>query len=115
MIDQRVSEGIQSNFFNKKALTTKIPAQLVKRFNIPIVPVYIERIKGINFKIYISPPINFSKNSTIQSITDELNLKYAYLVSNYFVNIAHSFSQKTCMNFSRKFSLEACQLPRLIF
>tara|TARA_Y100001958_G_C20628822_1_gene166838 strand:- start:52 stop:447 length:396 start_codon:yes stop_codon:yes gene_type:complete len=74
MIDQRVSEGIQSNFFNKKALTTKIPAQLVKRFNIPIVPVYIERIKGINFKIYISPPINFSKNSTIQSITDELNL-----------------------------------------
>tara|TARA_B100001121_G_C18094711_1_gene347298 strand:- start:52 stop:447 length:396 start_codon:yes stop_codon:yes gene_type:complete len=74
MIDQRVSEGIQSNFFNKKALTTKIPAQLVKRFDIPIVPVYIERIKGINFKIYISPPINFSKNSTIQSITDELNL-----------------------------------------
>ena len=74
MIDQRVSEGILSNFFNKKALTTTIPAQLVKRFNIPIVPVYIERTKGINFKISISPPINFSENSTIQSITDELNL-----------------------------------------
>jgi len=74
MIDQRVSEGILSNFFNKKALTTTIPAQLVKRFNIPIVPVYIERTKGITFKISISPPINFSENSTIQSITDELNL-----------------------------------------
>ena len=46
MIDQRVSEGILSNFFNEKALTTTIPAQLVKKFNIPIVPVYIERIKG---------------------------------------------------------------------
>ena len=74
MIDQRVSEGVLSNFFNKKALTTTIPAQLVKRFNIPIVPVYIERTEGIKFKIRISPPINFSENSTIQSITDELNL-----------------------------------------
>ena len=34
MIDQRVSEGILSNFFNQKALTTTIPAQLVKKFNI---------------------------------------------------------------------------------
>ena len=74
MIDQRVSEGVLSDFFNKKALTTTIPAQLVKRFNIPIVPVYIERTEGIKFKIRISPPINFSENSTIQSITDELNL-----------------------------------------
>ena len=49
MIDQRVSEGILSNFFNEKALTTTIPAQLVKKFNIPIVPVYIERIKDIKF------------------------------------------------------------------
>ena len=50
-IDQCVSEGILSNLFNKKALTTTIPAQLVKRFNIPIVPVYIERTDVIKFKI----------------------------------------------------------------
>ena len=74
MIDQRVSEGVLSEFFNKKALTTTIPAQLVKRFNIPIVPVYIERTEGIKFKIRISTPINFNENCTIQSITDELNL-----------------------------------------
>ena len=30
MIDQRVSEGILSKFFNENALTTTIPAQLVK-------------------------------------------------------------------------------------
>ena len=44
MIDQRVSEGIKSNFFNKEAFTTTIPAQLVKKFNIPVVPIYIERL-----------------------------------------------------------------------
>ena len=34
MIDQRVSEGILSPLFNEKALTTTIPAQLVKKFDL---------------------------------------------------------------------------------
>ena len=73
MIDQRVSEGILSNFFNEKALTTTIPAQLVKKFNIPIVPIYIERVDGLKFKIYINEPVLFSKETSIKTITDELN------------------------------------------
>ena len=73
MIDQRVSEGIKSNFFNKEALTTTIPAQLVKKYNIPVVPVYIERKKDINFKITIMKPINFDKDTTIKNITNQLN------------------------------------------
>ena len=73
MIDQRVSEGVLSNFFNQKALTTTIPAQLVKKFNIPVVPVCIKRIKGIEFKMTIKKPIFFSKDKSIKTITDELN------------------------------------------
>ena len=73
MIDQRVSEGILSNLFNTKALTTTIPAQLVKKYDMPIVPVYIERISGINFKLEIKEPIIFSKEDTIQDITNQLN------------------------------------------
>ena len=73
MIDQRVTEGIKSNFFNQEALTTTIPAQLVKKFNIPIVPIFIERINYINFKIIISNPINFQKDESIKDITDKLN------------------------------------------
>ena len=73
MIDQRVSEGILSDFFNKKALTTTIPAQLIKKFNIPIVPVYIERINNIKFKIRFSEPMIFEKSSSVKTITDQLN------------------------------------------
>ena len=73
MIDQRVSEGILSDLFDKKALTTTIPAQLVKKYNIPIVPVFIERINDLKFKITIDKPIFFSKDISINSITDELN------------------------------------------
>ena len=74
MIDQRVSEGIESSFFNQKALTTTIPAQLVKKFNMPIVPIFIERTEGVNFKITIKEPLKFSNEASIESITNELNL-----------------------------------------
>ena len=73
MIDRRVSEGIKADFFNQEALTTTIPAQLVKRFDIPVVPIFIERINGINFKITINKPLNFSKETSIKDITIELN------------------------------------------
>ena len=73
MIDQRVSEGVLCNLFNQSALTTTIPAQLAKKFNIPVVPVYIERIKDLNFKISINDPINFSKDDSIENITLKLN------------------------------------------
>ena len=73
MIDQRVSEGILSNLFNQNALTTTVPAKLVKRFRIPVVPVYIQRIKGLNFKISVHDPINFSEETSIEDITFKLN------------------------------------------
>ena len=73
MIDQRVSEGILSNFFNQSALTTTIPGQLIKRFNIDVVPVYIERINGLKFKLTINKPINFTTDNSIKNITDKLN------------------------------------------
>ena len=74
MIDQRVSEGIESDFFNKKALTTTIPAQLVKKFGTPVVPIHIERISDINFKITISKPVHFSSETSLKEITDRLNI-----------------------------------------
>ena len=74
MIDQRVSEGISVNFFNRKCLTTTIPAQLIKKYNCGIVPVYIERKNNINFEISFSKIIEFQKNHNIENITLELNL-----------------------------------------
>ena len=74
MIDQRVSQGIKSEFFNQNALTTTVPAQLVKKFKIPIVPLSIERFNDINFKIVIKKPIIFDNKESTKSITDKLNL-----------------------------------------
>jgi len=73
MIDQRVSESIKVDFFNQKASTTTIPAQLFKKFGSKIVPIYIERINGVYFKMTISKPVSFDKESTIEEITLNLN------------------------------------------
>ena len=73
MIDQRVTEGIKSDFFNNEASTTTVPAQLIKKFKIPVVPIFIERIDDINFKITINQPINFTNEMSIKNITDKLN------------------------------------------
>jgi KDO2-lipid IV(A) lauroyltransferase len=74
MIDQRVSEGIKSKFFNEDAFTTTIPAQFIKKFNCKVVPIYIERHNEINFNIKIEKPIEFSKNDSKEKITRDLNV-----------------------------------------
>ena len=73
MIDQRVSEGSKLDFFNEKAFTTTIPAQLVKKFNMPVVPIFIERFDGIKFKMKVQKPIYFTDNNSIDEITVRLN------------------------------------------
>ena len=74
MIDQRVSQGIKSKFFNQEAFTTTIPAQFIKKFNCKVVPISIKRHNGVNFNIKVEKPIEFSKNSSTEKITRELNI-----------------------------------------
>jgi len=73
MIDQRVSEGIKSSFFQKKALTTTIPAQFVKKFKCNIVPIHIERKADQKFLLEIMKPLNFDNDQSIENITLKLN------------------------------------------
>ena len=73
MIDQRVREGEKVNFFNHLATTTTIPAQLIKKYDCELVPVYIERIKNNYFKMFISKPIKINNKKSIIEITKFLN------------------------------------------
>ena len=73
MIDQRVSEGKKANFFNLEAHTTTIPAQLAKKFDMSVVPIFIERVDDTNFQISIYKPLKFLKDDSILDITNKLN------------------------------------------
>ena len=73
MIDQRVSEGEKINFFGKEALTTTLPAQLAKKYNLDIIPVYIERVKNNNFLIEFQKPVNPKNFGNKLELSKELN------------------------------------------
>ena len=61
------------NFFNKTALTTTLPAQLSIKYNLDIVPVYIERDKKNNFIIEFKDRINPKNYNDKIELTKKLN------------------------------------------
>ena len=73
MIDQRVSEGERVNFFGKPALTTTLPAQLAIKFDLSIVPVFIERNENDQFKIKFYSEIRARKFENKFQLTEKLN------------------------------------------
>ena len=82
MIDQRVSQGIRADLFGEKALTTTIPAQFIRKFNIKVIPVSIERKNIEIFRITFHPPIGFPKNASVEFITSELNKFLENMIKN---------------------------------
>ncbi len=73
MIDQRVSEGKKVDFFNQASLTTTLPAQLSIKFNLDIIPVFIERDKDNNFKIEFQKKIVPHNYKNKMDLTIKLN------------------------------------------
>tara|TARA_B100000767_G_C19674829_1_gene496888 strand:+ start:283 stop:1140 length:858 start_codon:yes stop_codon:yes gene_type:complete len=73
MIDQRVSEGKMINFFNRAALTTTLPAQLAIKFDLEIIPVFIERTKTNRFMIEFQNEVQSKNFKDKIELTKELN------------------------------------------
>jgi KDO2-lipid IV(A) lauroyltransferase len=73
MIDQRVSEGEIVNLFNEPALTTTLPAQLALKYNLDIVPVFIEREKNNDYRVMFYSPIDINKFKNKLDLSKHLN------------------------------------------
>ena len=75
MVDQRVSEGPRTNFFNKPAHTTTIPAQLAMKFGCKLVPIYLERKENVNFEMTIYEPYKIQKTDDSDKDTKTITYK----------------------------------------
>jgi len=73
MIDQRVSEGEKINFFGKLASTTTLPAQLALKYNLSIIPVFIERKENDKFRIKFYNEIEAKNYKNKLELTEKLN------------------------------------------
>ena len=81
MIDQRVSEGEMVDFFGKPALTTTLPAQLAIKFQLTIIPVFIERVRNSKFNIEFKKEINVNRFKDKLELTKELNLTLEKMIA----------------------------------
>ena len=75
MIDQRVSEGDKINFFNNPAFTTTLPAQLAIKYQIDIVPIYIQRNATDNFIMTVYEPLKINNSEALEIEKKNISIK----------------------------------------
>ena len=59
MVDQKMNDGIPVPFFGRDAMTAPALAELAYKFDCPVVPAFVERLKGAHFRLHVYPPMDF--------------------------------------------------------
>ena len=85
MVDQRVSEGPRTLFFNKPAHTTTIPAQLALKYDCKLVPISLERKGGPNFEMTIHEPYKAEKTGSDEEDTKNITLKINQIIEKMII------------------------------
>jgi len=85
MVDQRVSEGPRTLFFNKPAHTTTIPAQLALRYNCKLVPISLERKEDVNFEMTIHEPYKIEKTENDEEDIKNITLKINRIIEKMII------------------------------
>ncbi len=57
MVDQKMNDGIPVPFFGRDVMTAPALAELALRYDCPVVPARVERLKGAHFRLLIFPPL----------------------------------------------------------
>ena len=85
MVDQRVSEGPRTLFFNKPAHTTTIPAQLALKYNCKLVPISLERKEGSDFEMTIHEPYKIEKTGNDEEDSKNITLKINQIIEKMII------------------------------
>ncbi|PZO81909.1 MAG: hypothetical protein DI626_10475 [Micavibrio aeruginosavorus] len=82
LIDQRYNEGIAVPFFGKPAMTSPSFAQFAQRYNVPVLPLQVERLKGCNFRITLHPPFKTEGRSEEEMVAYAHGLLEDWILQN---------------------------------
>ncbi len=75
LVDQKLREGIPVPFFGHEAMTPQAPAKLALKFKCPLVPVRVERLKGVKCRVTYYPPLELPEEGTLSERVYALTLK----------------------------------------
>jgi KDO2-lipid IV(A) lauroyltransferase len=77
LVDQKLNSGILSPFLGIPAMTAPATARMALKFDVPVVPIRIEREEGANFRFFVEDPIAFDatgqETEDVQVLTDKVN------------------------------------------
>ena len=77
LTDQKMNDGVEARLFGLRAMTAGAPAGLAVRYNVPVLPVGIERLEGARFRVTVYDPILANPEAEpfdeILRITQEIN------------------------------------------
>ncbi len=57
LVDQKMNDGIPVPFFGRAAMTAPGLAELALRYDCPVVPAHVVRLRGATFKVIIDKPL----------------------------------------------------------
>ena len=67
LVDQKMNDGIPVKFFGRDVMTAPALAELALRFDCPVVPARVVRLKGARFRLEIEPPLNLIRTGDHQA------------------------------------------------
>ncbi|MEE9317746.1 MAG: lipid A biosynthesis lauroyl acyltransferase [Rhodospirillales bacterium] len=67
LVDQKMNDGIPVPFFGRDVMTAPALAELALRYDCPVVPARVVRLKGAHFRITIFPPMDMVKTGDRQA------------------------------------------------
>ena len=79
LIDQKMNDGVKTNFFGNKAMTASTIAKFALKYKCPIIPAVCIRKKGVEFTIKYFPVISFEKIKRLGSETKIMNHLNTYV------------------------------------
>lgn len=87
LVDQKMNEGIELPFMGHPAMTADSLGVLARRYNMPILPVQLIRLKGAYFKTVIHPPFMVEKTDDeekdVREIMERVNAMIGDWVNQY--------------------------------
>lgn len=67
LIDQKLNDGMPIPFFGHDAMTAPAIAHFALKFDLPVYPSQVERLKGAHFRVTVHPPLEVVSTGDIEA------------------------------------------------
>jgi KDO2-lipid IV(A) lauroyltransferase len=67
LVDQKMNDGIAIPFLGRTAMTAPALAELALKFDCPVVPARVVRLKGARFRFIVQPPLELPRTGDRQA------------------------------------------------